>query len=1665
MITDNIYKSKNQLILFSKVKLAVCYFYSIFNFFQCRSLLNVKTKTRLLFFTFSFLLLRSYSQTYPVQINTQLVPPYSGYLPDYGDPTAQNLKVFLQFNDFTTPQYNLRLKFEIKGNGFSLITKTIFNPPPITLQPGQPILLSGTDIAPYLSSNNLDFIGINQNQYEQRMALPEGYYSICITAYDYYSGSPVQVSNEACAQGWFTLSNPPLLNLPLCNSVVNPLQPQNLFFNWTPVNLGSPNSAFNTSYLFELWEMRPDSTVNPNQLVQNTQPVFSQITAFNSLNYGITETPLNLYYKYAWRVKAIDGSGKDWFINNGYSQVCTFYYGSIANTLGNALNLNLQAEAVDYVSGTATWTLQNFYNSYQLDVREAGTNEWTTYTTTLNNVPLTNLQPGKTYESRVKGFGNAVNGDFSNVASFTTPVPPVINLQTEALDYTTGRAFWTLQNIYNNYQLEIRKKNTPNWFQYTTTSNSQILDNLEPNKTYECRIKGFGTNFNSDYGNTAEFTTPPPPSYNCNQAAPIYSNNTTPLPYNKAVTGMTLKSGQFDIVIKFISPGTMGAGYYTGGGYAMMFGTLPIPVTFTNVFIDENKRQQQGVIHAVTKGMKNWMQQFDIEDAEDNATYVNGTLDTVYINNGQYCYTTLENQTPICTPFDPEKLPLVIRDGEGNQYVINAGPPPTVTGPSSYLNLSNDNLAATNTLMVQFAKAPNQNFGFDSKEYPAFTEEYECIKLSNGKNYFVPNKSVGNGVNQTDRVIATYTINNFNPAQLSFKTKGGASLTKTSINNNTAFEVTNIPPSADCIYAWYNNQKIGKLNIISLNKISKKVVLVPVNGASTTGLTQQGLNDIYKQANTTFTLTTAPNFTFDLGNDGLEAADATLFKKYSTEMRALRDAYKTQESLYDQNAYYIFVVPNFSNPQQQGYMVRGRAVGFIKTGASVTDVAHELAHGAFKLEHTFDAIAKGTSNNLMDYNNGTHLAKSQWLNIQDPTGQLSWFDEEEDASSVVFPCVNNNIPQALLNLANRCKDKVTADNSFDTDFKNYISNSNGLANLIYLCPKQRMDMIKCLVNGDIVDDDDENSIVKLFSSAPNSQIDEILLELKKTTSFSGPKPLWMEIIDEFDELENIQKLNETFARYSENKSSNYIKAPIENKIVLYGETETRIGQSPEEYLQMSVLTLTLQNQILITNKYVHVYPLGIGPNNSATENKFTELVVDPFDDICVTLLHSSSIASKNNLQNLGFSLTNNKYVVMPACFWHYIGTNDTRKLFINGYVEVFAKTLSGFGLGQYQYFNGFLRYALVAADAVYVANQVISSPATQAAINQADPSGKFNYYWTWVNRVSGGIYLTAFGKTIIENLKSSFLASKTSLQNQLPPADFKKIEDAIKKIDDAFLVSSGVFTKYDKINTWLNGIANTTLKTNIQNIIKNWSDDVLTSLNSKIDLFPGLQAEFLANNQLLHYFNRLETTWWFKYPLGGLAKRTNSPLPNSFKQMVGEIEVTSLGQKLQLKTVSLDEATAPYIGKLFDEIVEVKVVNAWKNNNFSDLPNSVASQLQALKNQGYELAVEAKLTINGKNPVPDYLFIKKEIDQINNLITYDLNNVKYIDCKYLWDSPFSANQAEVVNGVTNSGVANTVAPFGIKNVNDVQIAVPNAAVKIKTVQKLTVSQQMEMVIQ
>lgn len=962
----------------------------------------------------------SWSQVYPVQLSAQLIPPYSGYLPDYADPSSEKLKLILQFNDFTTPQYNIRLKIEIKGNGFTLVTKQLYNPPPISLQSGVPLLLSGADLAPYLNSNNLDFIGINQNQYEQRMALPEGYYSICVKAYDYYNSGNIQVSNESCSQAWFLLNDPPFLNLPLCGKYISPQTPQNIVFQWTPMNMSSPNSALNTEYEFALWEVRPDSSANPNQVILSTAPIFSTTTNLTTLNYGIAEPPLNLYMKYVWRVRAKDITGRDWFKNNGCSQICTFVYGNAQTVLGNALNLSLSAEGVTHRLGKCTWNTQT---------------------------------------------------------------------------------------IYTKYLLQVRKSGTQNWFDYNCTTGFEKINNLEPNTTYEARVRGEGT-FTGDWSNIATFNTSPEPNYTCNdqtQYADVLAAQ--PLPATKAIAGLIIQTGQFEVVTTQINPSGP-PGWYSGKGYAKVFGALPLTVQFNNIYIDDNNRHQQGVIQAETKGINNWLHEWDVKDAEEHPSSIQGVVDSIYINGNQICVKIQGHIGDSCFAFPSNQNVIVVRDDNGNQWTVTVNPPPpTISGPTNYNQFSNDELDASDSTLVVFEQSPAQLFGFDKKQYTAWTNNYELIKLKNGKNYFVPYKSIGD--NKTDEVYAKIDIKGFAAGKLSFKTDNNVELQKTEVNSTT-YKI-NVAYQYKSVYAWYDGKKVGKLNIVSLKAITKKLVIVPVGNASiSTANLQTNLNKIFQQANITWSITVKSSYNYNLGSDGLEAADATLMSKYSAEMRALRDAYRNSDSLYDKEAYYIFAVNNFSDPLIKGYMVRGRALGFVTGNATTKEIAHELAHGAFGLEHTFPAIAKNSSANLLDYGTGTELGKVQWEEMQRPilNPLLSWDDGEEDGSyQVCNPEVAELAHGVIVTKLNECKTACVS-GSFCVKrehFTTYVNNvcAQALANLTN---QERWDAITCIAGGYGYSNlhwTQEEPILRLIRTMPSTKVNcDYLVQSLESNNFS-----------------------------------------------------------------------------------------------------------------------------------------------------------------------------------------------------------------------------------------------------------------------------------------------------------------------------------------------------------------------------------------------------------------------------------------------------------------------------------------------------------------------------------------------------------------------------------
>lgn len=371
----------------------------------------------------------SKAQFYPVQTTTQLIPPYSVYLSDYATGGNEKLRVILLQRDLTQPSYQLRLVMTVELNGQVIMrTSRAYNPPPINLNPGIPTVISGAELAPYVDSRNIDFVGYSRDQYERTKALPEGSYQITFTAYD-YRRQDVQVSNAGISFYYLSKNEPPLINFPACGTKVPMRTPQQIVFSWLSRNTASPNSAADTEFELSLYETRPEGR-NPNDVVLSTQPVFRITVDLSQYIYSPSDPLLLSGMKYVWRVRAIDRNGKDAFRNNGYSEVCTFTYGGNDPDFDMGVVKNLQAEGETERKGRIWWDLGD-YDGYVANYRKTGEGyEWFTSTITKEElaqaaktqgeVKLFDLEPDTEYETRVQPKKSGFLGAYTDIVKFRT---------------------------------------------------------------------------------------------------------------------------------------------------------------------------------------------------------------------------------------------------------------------------------------------------------------------------------------------------------------------------------------------------------------------------------------------------------------------------------------------------------------------------------------------------------------------------------------------------------------------------------------------------------------------------------------------------------------------------------------------------------------------------------------------------------------------------------------------------------------------------------------------------------------------------------------------------------------------------------------------------------------------------------------------------------------------------------------------------------------------------------------------------------------------------------------------------------------------------------------------------------------------------------------------
>lgn len=876
-----------------------------------------------------------------MQATAQLLPPYTPYLSDYTAPGMQKMIIQIRLNDPTANTYQCKLRLTIEGVGITLRTKPSIFLNPITLQgDGTPQIFYGEDLEEYFRPDNLDFSGLSRAQYEKGSSLPEGVYRFTIEVLDYNRNTIV--SNRATAVAWMVLNDPPLINLPVRETKILQLNPTNIPFTWTPRHTGSPNAAFTTEYIFRMVEMAPGT---PSSLAQNaiqSQPTLYELTTTQTqIVYGMSEPALIPGRKYAWQVQAKDTDGRDLFKNDGRSEVYVFQFG---DALGIPENMYLQSA-----------------NSSALTVR------W----------------------------------------EQNTPAPLEQNFRVS----------------YRPHQ----NRNSEQWYEIQTKEQWKAITQLKPDTEYEVKVRSEQGTLAGEYNPVQIYRTV---SLGMNEF--VCKSDVLPslipsgaLPLFGLSINDTIRAGGYDVLVRHV---TGSSGTFSGDGVVIVpwFNSSKVRVTFKNISVNSQFFLTAGVIESVWDADSKFL----FEVPPDNSAPKPGSTP----NAGDVPITIVETDSlirisgaAIAAVTKDAEGNVVISTTDGNQILVEKGKSFSVADDigTGYVVDKEGNVVKTTAseavaasergnrkynIALKFEKGKG-TYGFDEQPQNAAVKDllssyYQAME--DGKR--ISWKALADG--KTDFVSAALQGVDLDAKKITFELNGMPvkSTVTDKVEVNLVGQGDGVTSELIAKYEG-SDEIVGKLNVINYAEITRNLVLVPVNGkklAHAASL-KSALNIIYRQG--------AVQWNVTIDETGIQVPlDATfddtsdeLLSNYTDDMKKVINAY-TKDHTLAPDTYYLFLVDKPKSITKAGYLPRKKQAGFLFVDKLDTEiltiktVAHELGHGAFRLEHTFKEFPalekeKGRTNNLMDYaQDGTYLYKYQWDYIHNSEAMMSLFEDDEDGS-------------------------------------------------------------------------------------------------------------------------------------------------------------------------------------------------------------------------------------------------------------------------------------------------------------------------------------------------------------------------------------------------------------------------------------------------------------------------------------------------------------------------------------------------------------------------------------------------------------------------------------------------------------------------------------------
>lgn len=894
----------------------------------------------------------SATTVYPLQLNAQIIPPYSNCLGDMVAGNVTSIRVTGLLRDLKAQSYNVgigmqvyqgsQLKFATKTNHTEVVTNnTIHN----------------FNLKDLFSPNNIT------GRYDgDGYCLKEGGYEFVFQAFD-GGNARLPLSEPVRIHVYLSQAEPPRIIAPANGECVNYNAPVN--FVWMEGAVTSYNP--NRSYRLEIVEL-PEHTENldAKSYINNNSTKITVEGIPGNLNFYTFQNTAGKLVKgrsYLWRVQLYDKtqmvsdartvySTSSAVANGGYSEVYTFKYTNcdpFGQRAEDLVDESKKPEIVRVDSSEAFSTVvwkndpENFPCGYIVCFNRADDtlSNWARVEVgpTDSTYTFKNVENGVQYLTHIIGIvdcqedGTKTLSANSDNGSFTLPVPAEQECST------------TIDGLTSQYSVE----------------------NLSPNDYFTANDRNIKINKIDRF---------------------IEGSDTT----------------------------------FSGEGQVLCpwFPSISLTTKFEKVKINRNHELVKGVVYVPTDSSNSGF--FDLDEMMNDNYTGDGPAEQMTGKFKEYSKTD-----------DIPEGSLGVVNGE--LYAMVNGEPVDlgkVVEASDYEGkIQKENIDAKSGIVdfeaISYWNPPIDN---DREKYTGDIDRYYTNYSTSSGNYTVPWFAMPDG--STAEIKAKLQVNdNFPLDKLKFVCLTGSQaveLNAQKTQESGDFVYYKLPifggegETSLNLYAVATDNDgnpitLGRAQILSMPKFEQSVVLIPVKREASSidqASIEKKLNEIYSPLGITYKVTVADKFDGDdleFMKEGLEVSGTHYMETETDAMKQLKKLY-AQNHTIEEDVAYIFVCPKakYDGAEVKGDMPRSGQTGYVFSTAEKYDdgwtVAHELGHGLYSLQHTFKKeSAKGTTNNLMDYNDGSNLKVWQWnllYSHKDFTTPFLEKDEEHFSTSRIL---------------------------------------------------------------------------------------------------------------------------------------------------------------------------------------------------------------------------------------------------------------------------------------------------------------------------------------------------------------------------------------------------------------------------------------------------------------------------------------------------------------------------------------------------------------------------------------------------------------------------------------------------------------------------------------